>query len=156
AAAGRLVIEDSEADLARHGDVLRLSYVISLMFERVGGKVADAADARDAHLLAPGVEDVPLDVVHGDGVRSEKQRPAFPEPFRILAERTTVPDSAACVHDVQDALLPDDRMADHRRDEGDHGNALRARVRPKDVVDEAVAHVLERAGRTRGMMVLQT
>ena len=36
-----------------------------------------------------------------------------------------------------------------------HGDAVGAGVRPEDVVDQAVAHVLEGPGRAGGMVVLQ-
>ena len=105
--------------------------------------------------VALGVENVPLDVVHRDRVGGEKQGVVVPEPLGILAEGPPSQTPRECVHDVQDALRADDGMADDRRDERDHGDAVGAGVRAEDVVDQAMAHVLEGAGDAGGVVVLQ-
>ena len=93
-------------------------------------------------------------MVHRNRVGGEQHRFVVKQQLGIPAEGSFLPDTSAAVHDVQDAFLANDRVADDRRDKRDHGNALRAGMRSEDIVDQAVAHVLEGPGYAGGMVVL--
>ena len=65
--------------------------------------------------------------------------------LRVRAERAPLEDPLDAVHDLQDALLADDRVADHLGDELVADVGVGRAVRPGHVVDRAVAHVLQGA-----------
>src|SRR5262249_24872914 len=70
----RLVIEAPRAALPRQGDVVRLADVVPLLLERVTDEAAGGGQDGCPLLLALGVEDVPLDVVHRHRVGRKQER----------------------------------------------------------------------------------
>ena len=99
---------------------------------------------------------VPLDVVHRHRVGREEDGVVLPGPLAVFArERPALVDAADAVHDLEDELLADDRVADHLGDElvADVGEVVA--VRAGHVVDRAVAHVLEGAGHAGRAVVLE-
>ena len=87
----------------------------------------------------------PGDVVHRDGVGGEEEGVVLPGPFGPRCGRAPLKDALDPVHDLQDALLADDRVVDDLRDELVADVGVGRAVRSVDVVDQPVAHVLESA-----------
>ena len=97
----------------------------------------------------------PEDVVHGDGVGREQERVVLPGPFGARRSGAPLVDALDAVHDLQDALLANDRVGDDLGDELVADVGVGRAVRSADVVDQSVAHVLERPGYACGAMVLE-
>ena len=84
------------------------------------------------------------------GSVAKQQGVVLPGPLgRLVAERAALVDAPDAVHDLEDALLADDRVADDLGDELVAGVGVGRAVRPGDVVDQAVAHVLQGPGDAR-------
>ena len=108
-----LEVEDAQSKVRGKCDVLRLTDVKALGAERVERELAGPSHRRKRFLLPLLVDDPPLDVVHRYRVSREQQGVVFPRELGVLAERTLLEYTPDAVHDLEDALLAQDRMAHH-------------------------------------------
>ena len=117
---------------------------------------ADGADAGRPHLLPLGVDDVPLDVVHRHRVGREQNSALFSQshsgflPNGPPWQTPRMPSMMCRTHFL--------RMIGWLTTCGMnwlHGVLVGAGVRAEDVVDQAVAHVLQGPGHAGGMVVLE-